>query len=86
EEEAAISIRHPQRLLSPPIITLDGVAAGYEPGKPILRNMTLRIDHDDRIALLGPNGNGKSTFAKLIAERLAAQSGRMVRASGLDVA
>jgi ATP-binding cassette subfamily F protein 3 len=86
EEAAAISIRHPERLLSPPIITLDGVIAGYDPGKPILRNMTLRIDHDDRIALLGPNGNGKSTFAKLVAERIAPQGGRVVRASGLEVA
>jgi ATP-binding cassette subfamily F protein 3 len=52
----------------------------------VLRNLDLRIDDDDRIALLGPNGNGKSTFAKLLAERLAPQRGRMVRASKLDVA
>lgn len=86
EAEAAIAIRHPERIPSPPIITLDHVSAGYEPGKAILRNMTLRIDHDDRIALLGPNGNGKSTFAKLIAGRLDPLSGSIVRASGLQIA
>ncbi|MGQ3676121.1 ribosomal protection-like ABC-F family protein [Xanthobacter sp. TB0139] len=86
EEAAAISIRHPEKLLSPPIMVLDQVSVGYEPGKPILRNMTLRIDEDDRIALLGPNGNGKSTFAKLIAGRLEPQDGRLVRADKLEVA
>ncbi|MDR6951897.1 ATP-binding cassette subfamily F protein 3 [Ancylobacter sp. 3268] len=86
EASAAISIRHPERIPSPPILTLDGVSVGYEPGNPVLRNLTLRIDHDDRIALLGPNGNGKSTFAKLISGRLEPLAGRMVRAAGLDIA
>ena len=86
EEAAAISIRHPERLLSPPIVVLDHVAVGYEPGKPVLHNLDLRIDEDDRIALLGPNGNGKSTFAKLLADRLKAQSGSVVRADKLEVA
>lgn len=86
EQGAAISIRHPQKLLSPPILVLDQVAVGYEAAKPILRGLTLRIDEDDRIALLGPNGNGKSTFAKLLADRLQPQSGRMVRADKLEVA
>jgi len=86
EARAAISIRAPEKLLSPPIIVLDEVSVGYAPGKPVLRNLNLRIDEDDRIALLGPNGNGKSTFAKLLAERLAPQSGKMVRASKLRVA
>ncbi|MDF2618009.1 MAG: transporter related protein [Xanthobacteraceae bacterium] len=86
EQAAAISIRHPTRIPSPPILTLDGASAGYEPGKPVLRGLTLRIDHDDRIALLGPNGNGKSTFAKLIAGRLAPLGGSMVRAAGLEIA
>ena len=83
---AAISIRHPEKQLSPPIIVYDGVSVGYEPGKPILKNLDLRIDDDDRIALLGPNGNGKSTFAKLIADRLAPQGGKVVRASKMEVA
>ena len=51
---------------------MDGVAVGYAPGKPVLKQLTLRIDADDRIALLGANGNGKSTFAKLLAGRLQA--------------
>ncbi len=86
EERAAISIRAPKKLLSPPIIVLDGVSVGYTPQKSILRNLNLRIDEDDRIALLGPNGNGKSTFAKLLAERLKPQTGKMIRASKLQVA
>jgi ATP-binding cassette subfamily F protein 3 len=83
---AAISIRSPEKTLSPPIIVLDEVSVGYEANKPILKKLDLRIDVDDRIALLGPNGEGKSTFAKLIAERLMPQSGRVVRAAKLDVA
>jgi ATP-binding cassette subfamily F protein 3 len=86
EAPAAISIRSPEKQLSPPIIVLDHVSVGYTDGKPVLRNLDLRIDEDDRIALLGPNGNGKSTFAKLLAERLKPQSGRIVRAPKLDVA
>ncbi len=86
DSRAAISIRHPEKTLSPPIIVYDGVSVGYEPGKPILRNLDLRIDEDDRIALLGPNGNGKSTFAKLLAERLQPDGGKVVRASKMEVA
>ena len=55
---------------------LDRVAVGYEPEKPVLRGLDLRLDPDDRIALLGANGNGKSTFARLIAGRLAPMAGR----------
>jgi len=86
EAPAAVSIRSPDKQLSPPIIVLDEVSVGYEPGKPILKKLDLRIDNDDRIALLGPNGNGKSTFAKLLAERLKPEKGRIVRAAKLDVA
>jgi ATP-binding cassette subfamily F protein 3 len=76
----------PDKLLSPPIIALDGVSVGYEPGKPILRNLSLRIDNDDRIALLGANGNGKSTLVKLLAERLPPMGGEITRADKLRVA
>jgi ATP-binding cassette subfamily F protein 3 len=86
EQPAAISIRSPEKELSPPIVVFDDVAVGYEPGKAVLRRLDLRIDDDDRIALLGPNGNGKSTFAKLLAGRLAPQKGRVVRAAKLEVA
>jgi ATP-binding cassette subfamily F protein 3 len=81
-----IAIPPPAKSLSPPIIALDGVAVGYVPGRPVLRRLTLRIDSDDRIALLGPNGNGKSTFAKLLAGRLREEAGQVVRADRLDVA
>ena len=86
DEVREIVIPDPDRLLSPPIIAFDGVAAAYEPGKPVLRRVTLRIDNDDRIALLGANGNGKSTLTKLISGRLAPSEGRITRADRLKVA
>src|SRR6185437_6701518 len=70
-----ISFPAPEKMLSPPIIAVDDVSVGYEPGKPVLSRVTLRIDNDDRIALLGANGNGKSTLVKLLAGRLAPFSG-----------
>ena len=81
-----ISIPAPSKLLSPPILALDGVSVGYEPGRPILRNVSVRIDNDDRIALLGANGNGKSTLVKLLAERLPPMDGRITRADKLKTA
>src|SRR5262245_1876000 len=80
-----ISFPEPEKMLSPPIIALDNVAVGYEPGKPVLNRVTLRIDTDDRIALLGANGNGKSTLVKLIAGRLAPFSGQVTRADKLSI-
>ncbi|EKF42892.1 ABC transporter [Nitratireductor indicus C115] len=76
---------NPEKAVASPIIALDGGAVGYTPGKPVLRNLSLRIDNDDRIALLGSNGNGKSTFAKLIAGRLPLEKGTMTVAPGLKV-
>jgi len=70
--------------LAPPMLSLDGVNIGYE-GKPVLSNVSLRIDMEDRIALLGTNGNGKSTLAKLLAGRLAPLSGRQFRTGNLRV-
>jgi ATP-binding cassette subfamily F protein 3 len=61
------SLPFPPEQLSPPIITMDGAAVGYG-GPPVLRRLNLRIDQDDRIALLGRNGEGKSTLSKLLAE------------------
>jgi ATP-binding cassette, subfamily F, member 3 len=69
--------------LAPPLLALENVAVGYAPGVPVLRGLNLRLDPEDRIALLGANGNGKSTLAKLISGRLAPQSGREVRHSRL---
>jgi len=70
--------------LSPPIITMDGVAVGYG-GPPILKKLDLRIDQDDRIALLGRNGEGKSTLSKLLAGKLPAALGKLVRSSKLRI-
>ena len=70
--------------LSPPIIRLEGVSVGYG-GPPVLRGLDLRIDQDDRIALLGQNGQGKSTLAKLLSDRLAPSAGRKVASSKLRV-
>jgi ATP-binding cassette, subfamily F, member 3 len=61
---------------SPPLIAIEGGSAGYEPGNPILKDLDLRLDPDDRIALLGANGNGKSTLAKIIAGRLKLETGK----------
>jgi ATP-binding cassette subfamily F protein 3 len=76
----------PEKALSPPIVALDDVAVGYEEEHPVLRRLSLSIDTDDRIALLGANGNGKSTFVKLIAGRLAPMRGTLTRAERLKVA
>ncbi|HLZ00730.1 MAG TPA: ABC-F family ATP-binding cassette domain-containing protein [Bradyrhizobium sp.] len=81
-----ISFPAPEKILSPPIIAVDNVSVGYEPGKPVLNRVTLRIDNDDRIALLGANGNGKSTLVKLLANRLAQFSGSITRADKLAIA
>ncbi|MGK6312774.1 ABC-F family ATP-binding cassette domain-containing protein [Neorhizobium sp. DT-125] len=80
-----ITFPEPEKQPASPIVAISKGAVGYMPGKPILKNITLRIDNDDRIALLGSNGNGKSTFAKLISGRLDAESGEMKRAAGLKI-
>ena len=71
--------------LSPPLLTLDGASAGYQAETPVLCGLNLRIDPDDRIALLGSNGNGKSTFMRLIAGRLTPQGGRVVKSRKLRI-
>jgi len=80
------SFPEPVKTVASPIVALDRVNVGYQADKPILKKMTLRIDADDRIALLGANGNGKSTFAKLLAGRLKAETGSVTIAPGLKVA
>ena len=86
ESVAPFSFPDPQKRLSPPIVQMENASVGYAPGRPILTGLNLRIDDDDRIALLGANGNGKSTFAKLIAGRLDAAGGRFKRHHNMDIA
>ncbi|MCW1987144.1 UNVERIFIED_ORG: ATP-binding cassette subfamily F protein 3 [Sphingomonas sp. R1F5B] len=71
--------------LRPPLITLDMAAVGYAPGQPILKRLNLRIDPDDRIALLGRNGNGKTTLARLLAGQLPAMEGGMTTSGKLAI-
>jgi ATP-binding cassette subfamily F protein 3 len=79
EHLAPIRIPQPEPA-QPPLVALDRVSVGYVPDRPVLSHLTLRIDSDDRIALLGSNGNGKSTLAKLLSGRLTPMSGELARA------
>ena len=84
ERVTAFEFPEPQQLASP-IITIDNVDVGYAPGKPILKKLSLRIDMEDRIALLGANGNGKSTLVKLISDTLAPLGGEIRKSSKLKI-
>ena len=77
-EAAPFTLPSPERPLNPPLVRLEKAAVGYD-GRAILRNLTLRLDVDDRIGLLGVNGAGKSTFAKLLAEALTPMAGELAR-------
>ncbi|WP_160121422.1 ABC-F family ATP-binding cassette domain-containing protein [Rhodovarius lipocyclicus] len=84
-EDAATRFEFPDPgELPPPIVTMTNAVAGYD-GRPILRNLTLRLDQEDRVALLGANGNGKSTFAKLLAGRMEPMAGEVRLAPKLRV-
>ena len=75
----------PERQLSPPIVAMESASVGYD-DKPVLTKLSLSIAEDDRIGLLGSNGNGKSTFAKLVGGRLQAMSGAFRASSKMKVA
>jgi ATP-binding cassette subfamily F protein 3 len=85
-DDAVVPFRWPPvaTKLSPPIIAMERVSVGYD-GRAVLSKLSLSLAEDDRVGLLGANGNGKSTFAKLIAGRLQPIDGRLVRANKLDV-
>jgi ATP-binding cassette subfamily F protein 3 len=84
EHVAPFRLPSPERPLPPPLIRLEGASVGYG-GPPVLKKLDLRLDIDDRIGLLGVNGAGKSTFAKLIAGALPLQAGEMKRDKRLQV-
>ncbi|MFD2738784.1 ABC-F family ATP-binding cassette domain-containing protein [Sulfitobacter aestuarii] len=71
--------------LSPPIISIEGGSVGYVDERPVLSRLDLRIDQDDRIALLGKNGQGKSTLSKLLSNRLTLMGGKSVQSSKLRI-
>ena len=73
---APIRMPNPDRQLASPLIRFEDASAGYSEDTPSLTRLNLRLDQDDRIALLGQNGNGKSTFAKLLSGKLAPLRGR----------
>jgi ATP-binding cassette subfamily F protein 3 len=81
---APFTLPSPKRPLAPPLLQLDSASVGYG-DTTILRNLNLRLDVDDRIGLLGVNGAGKSTFAKLLAGALPLKAGQMNRESRIKV-
>ncbi len=85
ERVVPFHLPQPVKALASPLLRLEEVAVGYAPDRPVLQDLSLRIDQDDRIALLGQNGNGKSTFAKLIAGKLEAIGGKVYGAKRVDV-
>ncbi len=85
EEEATVSFTFPDPdPLAPPLFTAEHVDLGYD-GKPVLRDLSFRLDSDDRIAVLGANGNGKSTLIKFLAGRLAPLAGHTAKSGKLRV-
>ena len=84
-EDPSLSFDFPSpEEMRPPLITLDLAAVGYNE-TPILKRLNLRIDPDDRIALLGRNGNGKTTLARLLAAQLTPLAGAMNASSKMEV-
>jgi ATP-binding cassette, subfamily F, member 3 len=83
ERVAPFRLGEPEEL-SPPLLALESTSAGYD-GRTVLSYLDLRIDPDDRIALLGANGNGKSTFAKLISGRLQPMDGKITKARRIRI-
>jgi len=85
EEDATIRLPSPEKPLAPPLIAMEGVSVGYDQ-RTVLSRISLTIADDDRIGLLGANGNGKSTLVKLISGRLEKQSGGLRRSQKLKIA
>ena len=84
-DEGSITFAFPDpKPLAPPLYTADNVDIGYD-GTAVLNDVSFRLDADDRIALLGANGNGKSTLIKLLANRLQPMAGRVSKSGKLRV-
>ncbi|MGN6157502.1 MAG: ABC-F family ATP-binding cassette domain-containing protein, partial [Devosia sp.] len=84
ESSSPFNFPDPKKIPASPMMTFDNVSVGYG-DKVILRHITNRIDPDDRIALIGVNGNGKSTFAKLLSGDLKPMGGEMRKGKGLEI-
>jgi ATP-binding cassette subfamily F protein 3 len=84
DREVAFDFPNPQPL-PPPLVAMDGASVGYTPGKPVLRKLDLMLGPDDRIALLGENGNGKTTLLRLLMGELTPLSGTVRKSSKLRV-
>ena len=85
ERVVPFSFPSPAKAFASPLIRLEGASVGYVEGRPVLQGLDLRLDADDRVGLLGANGNGKSTFAKLLAGRLAPMQGRRYGSDKIEV-
>ena len=85
EHTAPFLLPSPPKPLAPPLLRMEQASVGYEPGRPVLKGLNLRLDLDDRIGLLGVNGAGKSTFARLVAGDLAPEGGEYWRDRRLKV-
>lgn len=86
EQGVTFRFKDPDPPLAPPLVRLANADLGYVEGAPVLRNVSLRLDQDDRIAILGPNGEGKSTLVKSIAGRLKLLKGEIFKNKKLDFA
>ncbi len=84
DREVSFDFPNPQ-ILSPPLIALDNASTGYAPDQPVLRNLGLSLGAEDRIALLGENGNGKTTLLRLLMGELPAMSGAVHKSSKLRI-
>jgi ATP-binding cassette subfamily F protein 3 len=83
--EGSVTFTFPEPApLSPPLYSVDEVDVGYD-GKAVLHKLGFRLDEDDRVALLGANGNGKSTLIKLLAGRLNPMAGHVQRSGKLKI-
>ena len=84
DHEVAFNFPYPEPM-APPLIALDNASVGYSEGQPVLKRLGLTLDMDDRIALLGENGNGKTTLLRLLMGELKAMSGAVRHSSKMRV-